>query len=462
MITMMAVVRAASPGSMVAGKYQVERVLAHGGMSVVVAARHAALDKAVAIKFLVLPPDFDRDEAVTRFLREARTAAKIESDHVCRVFDVGIEDDTPFMVMEHLEGLDLEVELEARGRLPVDEAVDIAMQALEGVGAAHALGVVHRDLKPGNLFLAARADGVRRVKIVDFGISKVEGREAKLTDTQGSFGTPSYMSPEQIKNTKKTDLRTDIWAVGAILYEMVTGRPPFEGETSGEILAAVLEGTPPPVRSLAPHVPEALEAAIHRCLRRDRDQRFASAAALAEALAPFAPAPGPGSERLLLAGAAPRAPSSAAIRVREPEVTRMASEPDVRTSVTAWTASPPRTSRLAVRAIVGTALVAVLLVGALSWRAWTARGGTVTGVSAASIPPPAAPSAAIAEPPDEPSPPSSASAVAVTPAASSAEPAPPSTAKHNSSKAAVVAKPTSAPAPRPAARKAKDLLRDSY
>ena len=308
MITMMAVVRAASPGSMVAGKYQVERVLAHGGMSVVVAARHAALDKAVAIKFLVLPPDFDRDEAVTRFLREARTAAKIESDHVCRVFDVGIEDDTPFMVMEHLEGLDLEVELEARGRLPVDEAVDIAMQALEGVGAAHALGVVHRDLKPGNLFLAARADGVRRVKIVDFGISKVEGREAKLTDTQGSFGTPSYMSPEQIKNTKKTDLRTDIWAVGAILYEMVTGRPPFEGETSGEILAAVLEGTPPPVRSLAPHVPEALEAAIHRCLRRDRDQRFASAAARGPACRPrpsLPPRPRP-----------PRAPSPRKSRAR--------------------------------------------------------------------------------------------------------------------------------------------------
>ena len=159
---------------MVAGKYCVERVLGVGGMGVVVRARHTTLDQIVAIKFLVANRFDSHEEAVARFLTEARAAARIESDHVCRVFDVGtLPSGIPFMVMEHLEGQDLDDEIQARGQIPITEAVDYVMQAGDAIAAAHQLGIVHRDIKPANLFLAIRPDGSRRVKVLDFGISKV-------------------------------------------------------------------------------------------------------------------------------------------------------------------------------------------------------------------------------------------------------------------------------------------------
>jgi serine/threonine-protein kinase len=275
-----------APGEVIAEKYRIERVLGIGGMGFVMAARHLSLDQPVAIKFLI--PRHDAEDATQRFQREARASARIESDHVCRVYDTGeLPGGIPFMVMEYLEGHDLEVELETRGRLPLGQVVDYVLQALDAVASAHAIGVVHRDLKPSNLFLAMRPDGTRRVKVLDFGISKMLS-DAHITDTKGIVGTPAYMSPEQAKNSRKTDLRADIWSLGAILYELLSGRPPYDGETVGEVLALVLNEAPTPLREIAPHLPRGILEVVDKCLTRDRDQRYQSAGELARALAPFA------------------------------------------------------------------------------------------------------------------------------------------------------------------------------
>lgn len=277
-----------APGDVVAGKYRVERVLGIGGMGVVMAARHTTLDQSVAIKCLVPRHGADLADATERFQREARAAARIESDHVCRVFDTGtLPNGLPFMVMEYLEGHDLDVELETRGRLAVGDAVDTVLQALEAIASAHEIGIVHRDLKPSNIFLALRPDRSRRVKLLDFGISKTLA-DTNITQTNGIVGTPAYMSPEQAKNSRKTDLRTDIWSVGAILYELLCGQTPYTGETSGEVLAALLGEEPRPLHELAPHLPAPLCAIVHRCLSRDRERRFQSAGELSRALSPYA------------------------------------------------------------------------------------------------------------------------------------------------------------------------------
>jgi len=274
-------------GEIVAHKYRVERVVGVGAMGVVVSARHTTLDQIVAIKFLAKTGTFSsREEAIARFLAEARAAARIESDHVCRVFDVGTQPDgTPYMVMEYLEGRDLEEELQTRGQLQLIEAADCVLQAADAIAAAHALGIVHRDLKPANLFLATRPDGSRRVKVLDFGISKAGG--ARITKEAGSLGTPAYMSPEQVQDPMHVDHRTDIWALGAILYELVTGEMAFVGEDVKTILDRVMAHDPCPMGALRRDVPPELESIVMRCLDRDRERRWRSAALLARSLAPF-------------------------------------------------------------------------------------------------------------------------------------------------------------------------------
>ena len=258
-------------------------------MGVVVAARHTTLDQVVAIKFLASTGTFNsREEAIARFLAEARAAARIESDHVCRVFDVGTQPDgVPFMVMEYLEGRDLEEELQARGQLHLVEAVDYVLQAADAIAAAHALGIVHRDLKPANLFLATRPDGSRRVKVLDFGISKAHSTGPRITKEAGSLGTPAYMSPEQVRDPMQVDHRTDIWALGAILYELLTGEMAFVGDDVKTILDNVLAHDPCPMNALRRDVPPELESIVMRCLDRDRDRRWRTAALFARSLAPF-------------------------------------------------------------------------------------------------------------------------------------------------------------------------------
>jgi serine/threonine-protein kinase len=242
------------------------------------------------------------DDLVQRFLREARLAIKIRSEHCVRVLDVGtLENGVPYMVMEYLEGEDLAAIVDRRQTVPIAAAIDWVLQAAEALAEAHALGIVHRDLKPANLFLTRRADGTPCVKVLDFGISKqtASGADAGVTKTQAVLGSPRYMSPEQMRSTKDVDVRTDVWALGAVVHELIAGQPPFDAETMTALCAAILQDPPRPIRLTRPDVPPQLEAAIVGALEKDRDLRFPNIAQLAAALAPFgSPAAGASAERI--------------------------------------------------------------------------------------------------------------------------------------------------------------------
>ncbi len=280
-------------GSLIAGKYRVERVLGQGGMGVVVVAMHDELDQRVAIKFL-LPDALADADWVARFAREARAATRIKSEHAVKVYDVGkLESGAPYMVMEYLEGRDLQTILTDRRRIPVPEAVEYLLQACEAIAEAHGAGVVHRDLKPANLFVTNRTDGSPCVKILDFGISKMTSltgaRDQTVTNTTAIVGSPLYMSPEQMKASKNVDRRTDIWSLGIILQELVSGIPSFVANTTAELCALVLTDRPTPLRTTLPDAPPGLDVIIERCLRKSPDERFATIAELALALEPFGP-----------------------------------------------------------------------------------------------------------------------------------------------------------------------------
>ncbi len=279
------------PGAVIAGgKYKVSRLLGEGGMGWVVVATHLQLEQRVALKFM---RSTKNPEAVTRFIREARAAARIQSEHVARVSDVGtLENGSPYLVMEYLEGEDLSQLIDAKGAIPDYLAIDYAMQACEGLAEAHAAGIIHRDLKPANLFLARRTDGSVRVKLLDFGISKLTPApgsqpEIHMTNTQTLMGSPLYMAPEQMRSSRSVDRRADIWSMGTIIYEMLAGRSPFEGETLPEVCAAILADTPPSLLTFQPDLSPGLEAVVMRCLEKDPTRRFPDVASLAAALGEF-------------------------------------------------------------------------------------------------------------------------------------------------------------------------------
>jgi serine/threonine-protein kinase len=271
-------------------------------MGVVYAARHEVLGQRVALK--VLRPDYAaQDEVHARFLQEARTATRIESEHVARTLDVGkLASGLPYIVIELLEGKDLADVLTEKGPLPIADAVDHVLQALEAVAEAHAMGIVHRDLKPSNLFLARRKDGSVTVKVLDFGITKTcfDDGAVQLTSTSQILGTPAYMSPEQLRQSREVDARADIWAVGVVLYELLSGELPFVGGGVGALFAAILEDTPMPLSERRPDVPRELESAVMKCLVRSRASRWQSVADLARAIRPFGShASGVSSDRIL-------------------------------------------------------------------------------------------------------------------------------------------------------------------
>ncbi len=281
-----------SPGDVLAGKYQIERLIGRGGMGAVFAAQHMLLNQRVAVKLLV-GELVSSEEATNRFMNEARAAAKIQGDHVARVLDIGqLPDGTPYMVLEYLDGTDLAGLLQQRGVLGVSEVADYALQALDALAQAHAAGIVHRDLKPANLFLARRHDGTSVVKVLDFGISKnlhpLGGTPQGMTQTRALLGSPEYMSPEQLRTPRGVDTRTDIWSLGVILYELLTGKMPFTGESLGELFMQIMESTPPPLRAHRADVPAALEAVVLRCMTRDPNARFANVKELADVLTVFA------------------------------------------------------------------------------------------------------------------------------------------------------------------------------
>jgi eukaryotic-like serine/threonine-protein kinase len=279
-------------GQLLAGKYRVERVLGQGGMGVVVAAHHVVLEQVVAIKFL-LPEALHSAEAVQRFEREARAAVKIQSEHVARVTDVGrLENGAPYMVMELLRGRDLEVLLREAGPLPLADVADYVLQAGEAIAEAHGLGIVHRDLKPSNLFLTQRADGSSCIKVLDFGISKltVPGSDGHgLTKTEAVMGSPFYMSPEQLMSARDVDMRTDIWALGVICFQLLTGKLPFYADTLPQLCMAINLAAPTPLRHCRPDLPSEVEAMLVRCLTKDPGKRYTTVAELAAELVKYAP-----------------------------------------------------------------------------------------------------------------------------------------------------------------------------
>jgi serine/threonine-protein kinase len=271
-------------GAVIAGKYRIERLLGEGGMGTVVAATHLVLGTPVALK--LLHPDMAKQQGVVdRFLREARASAALRGDHVCRVSDVGVTDEgIPYIVMELLEGRDLNQTVKHDGPLPPHVVADFTMQACLGLAEAHAAGIVHRDIKPGNLFMAMRPDGSTSIKVLDFGVAKApEGGDFSLTRTATVMGSPGYMSPEQLKSSKDVDSRSDLWSLGVVMYELVTGKQPFHGETITELALRVAMDPTPPLGS----VPRPFADVVARCLEKDPARRYPDVAALANALAPM-------------------------------------------------------------------------------------------------------------------------------------------------------------------------------
>jgi serine/threonine-protein kinase len=357
------------PGDVLADRYRIERILGEGGMGVVLAAEHLVLGERVAIK-LLLPDAAKVEGTVARFQREARAAARIQSEHVARVMDVGLAaDSTPYLVMEYVEGRDLSDELEARGPLPVEEAVNYVLQGAIGVAEAHALGIVHRDLKPSNLFLAKLSNGRTLVKVLDFGIAKeasaVENKE--LTSTFSALGSPAYMSPEQLRAAKSVDERTDVWAFGVVLYELLSGRLPFDGDSLTAIAAAISVDTPASLRTLRPEVPAALDTVVMACLAKDREQRVSSLAVLAQMLAPFGgKSAGVLASRIqgALGVSQPPPPPESQAAASQAAVAISARRPEIQATRPEWSKTGGAAERTNVKMIALAAGLGVLLVAA--------------------------------------------------------------------------------------------------
>ncbi|AKV01809.1 serine/threonine protein kinase [Labilithrix luteola] len=424
---------APAPGTKI-GRYVVERHLGAGGMGIVVVARHAELGEPVAIKLLHPHAAQDRVQ-VERFVREARATARIKSEHVVRVLDAGADETTgaPYLVMEHLVGNDLGRVLTEHGRIPAPHAVSYIMQVCEAVAEAHALGIIHRDLKPSNCFLTYRNDGSPLVKVLDFGISKAVNNEGmldpKLTETQAVFGSPTYMSPEQIRSAKHVDARTDVWSLGVTLFELITGKLPFMADNMSGLLASIVADPPFAVRSFVPEVPEGLERVIFGCLEKNPANRIPTVADLAARLHPYA-SPGTAMPRIrpsMLPQPAAPAPGQSWPSAPAPIVFGTTGQ-SLRDTGPAATRRGLRGSLVAL--IVGA--VALLLATSVASVAYLAKSRNSHAQGTSSAPPPEGPSVSSAhvelppavsvvtpvKPVDEPTPPASAGPAPSVPASS--------------------------------------------
>ncbi len=281
-----------APGTLIEGKYAVQRMVGQGNMGCVFLATNVRLDEEIALKFMHPLDASEGPEAFASFLQAARAAARFRSEHVVHIKDMGmLEDGSPYLVMEYLEGQVIDAHVRSHGPMPVTRAVDYALQACQGLASAHAAGIVHRDLKPSNWFLALEPDGTRSVKLLDFGISKITPRhgepdEARMP-TGRMVGTPPYSAPEQLESPGDVGRPADIWSIGAVLYEMLAGVPPFADDTPLQVRERALTDSPAALRRARNDVPAALEAAIMQCLEKDPRRRFRDTTALAVALAPF-------------------------------------------------------------------------------------------------------------------------------------------------------------------------------
>jgi len=446
-------------GDIIAGKFQVERVLGEGGMGYVVAARHLQLGQTVALKFM-------REEVLTseyksRFLREARNTVRLKSKHVSRVLDVGaLEGGSPYIVMEYLEGTDLSELLQKRGPFRVAEACDYIIQACEAIAEAHGHGIVHRDLKPANLFLTRGSGGEAVVKVLDFGVSKVlelglddgsdsGGRshlDSVVTKATDLLGSPSYMAPEQVISARDAGPRSDVWSLGVILFRLVSGRAPFTGNSLGDLIQNIVHGPMPNLRHFRPDIPAGLEEVVGRCLERDRDRR-PDAVELARMLAPYAgPNAAPSLERIAILGPA----LVQAAPLQHPSASWGSAN-------RSWTTPPPPSKpqrpkkHMSAASFVGWAVLFAAVVGSIAVigaKVFAARAPAV------SRPAPPASSPAVApmpvEPrPAEPMPPSLPLGTAMAPASGTSPPAAKPTVRATAPTSAGHGKPRGA-APKPA------------
>jgi eukaryotic-like serine/threonine-protein kinase len=272
-------------GIVIASRYRIEKALAVGGMGSIWVARHVELDSLVAIKFMV-PSHAESSTGRERFKREAKICAELRVPNVVQVYDYGIEDDTPYLVMELLEGEDLQARIRRERRLTPAVTLGIVHQVSKALERAHGLGLVHRDIKPANIFLA-RQGGEEVVKVLDFGIAKSTAPllAGNATKTGTLLGSPYYMSPEQVRRSKQVDHRSDLWALGVIVYECLTGRRPIQGEELGEVLVEICTGEIPLASTVVPELGPGVDAFLSRALAREQDQRFQSARELTEAFA---------------------------------------------------------------------------------------------------------------------------------------------------------------------------------
>jgi serine/threonine protein kinase len=283
----------AAIGSVLDGRYRVDRLIGKGGVGAVYEATRVGGDGRVAIK-LVLGKYANDDGVVSRFAREAKAASAVADPHIVRVLDSGSHEGRPFLVTELLVGEDLGARLRRASRLSVDDTTHVILQILRGLVSAHAAGIVHRDLKPDNVFLVDRDGDASFVKIVDFGTSKIQplfGQTTPLALTHRgvAVGTPLYMSPEQAEALSNVDERSDLYSVGAIAFECLTGRPPHVGETDALVLQSIRSSDAPSVRSIEPSLPERLGAFVDKALAHDRTARFTSARQMLSALSALSP-----------------------------------------------------------------------------------------------------------------------------------------------------------------------------
>jgi eukaryotic-like serine/threonine-protein kinase len=415
----------ATPGAVIDDRYRVDRVIGRGGVGLVVAATHLGIEQRVAIKMIRDDVPMQR-ELLERFQREARATAMIRSEHVARVLDVGrLPTGRPYIVMEYLEGEDLD-RIVARGPMTPAAAIDFTLQACEALALAHRIGIIHRDLNPANLFVARRADGTALLKVLDFGISKIQPltaeRSGRGVETTSIMGSPGYMAPEQMKSTRDVDVRADVWSLGAVLYEMLVGKPAFEGASMLEILDAIAACAPVPPSKRQAGIPQELDAVILRCLTRDPELRYAGVAELAIALSPFgSPEASRRAERALAISREPP-PVAPALEVALPPL-RSDPRPSALTVIT-----PERRRVLRNRffqTMLGACGFAAVAAAVYVWLETPAPHREATIASPAPPPPPAESYAVPAERPGAPAP---SVWAPVHPIPSSLEPLPASTA----------------------------------
>jgi len=262
------------------GRYEIRSQIGAGGMGEVYLARDTELDRMVALK--ILPASVAADQQrMRRFVQEAKAASSLNHQNIITIYEIGDADSTRFIATEFVEGITLRQHLK-RGRLPLTEVLEVGIQIASGLAAAHEAGIVHRDIKPENIMLRSR-DGF--VKVLDFGLVKLTEAPANAADTEAPtralvntdagtvMGTVVYMSPEQARG-KQVDARTDIWSLGVILYEMITGSTPFSGESSADVIAAIVKSEPPPISRIAPDTPEKLTEIISKSLEKNADDRY--------------------------------------------------------------------------------------------------------------------------------------------------------------------------------------------